>query len=189
MNSVIFTKWLNEFDDMIGKQNRKILLFMDNAPVHPPDVKLNNITLKFFPANTTSRIQPLDQGLIKVFKANYRKQLVQHIIASADSTHSAEDIVVTALDAVWWIDIAWKSITEITVQNIFKAAGFTSPSLVSSAQSTTTLNNEDVAPEHLSFVELDKALKHISIGGDVISASDYVVSSRPITSTIFMKNL
>ncbi len=145
--------------------------------------------MKFFPANTTSRIQPLDQGLIKVFKANNRKQLVQHIIANAELIHSAEEIVVTSLDAIWWIDIAWKSITETTIQNIFKAAGFTTSSSDSNTLSTTTLSNEDVAPDHSCLVELDKALKHITVGGDVISASDYVVSSRQTTSTIFMKNL
>jgi hypothetical protein len=60
MSSVIFSKWLYDFDIMMQKQNRKILLFLDNAPVHPPDIQLNNITLKFFPVNTNAKVQPLD---------------------------------------------------------------------------------------------------------------------------------
>ncbi|CAF4196759.1 unnamed protein product, partial [Rotaria sordida] len=96
----------------------------NNAPVHPPDIILKNITLKFFPSNSTALIQPMDQGVIRTFKAHYRRQLVQHIIASADVAHTADDIVITALDAICWIDLAWKSITELTIQNTFKRAGF-----------------------------------------------------------------
>ena len=75
MNSWIFTSWLHEFDGIIEKQNRKILLFLDNAPVHPHDAQLKTITLKFFPSNTTARIQPLDQGVISTFKAQLSKTI------------------------------------------------------------------------------------------------------------------
>jgi hypothetical protein len=47
INSKIFTEWLNELDLMVQKQKRNILLFLDNAPVHLPDVQLKNVTLKF----------------------------------------------------------------------------------------------------------------------------------------------
>jgi hypothetical protein len=186
MNAFVFTKWLNDLDTMIQKQNRKILLFLDNAPVHPSDVKLTNITLKFFPANTTCKIQPLDQGIIRAFKAHYRKQLVQHLIANADSANSVDDISITALDAVWWIDGAWRALTETTIQNTFKAAGFRTPSSFSSAPSTATPNSEDAVPEDTSLIELNKVLKHVSIGGDTMCAVDFVVSSRRITSHIIM---
>jgi DDE superfamily endonuclease len=101
MNCTLFTNWLNDFDKMIGKQNRKILLFLDNAPVHPPDVTLNNITLKFSPANTTAFIQPMDQGVIRTFKAYYRRQLVQHVITNASTAFTADDVRISALDAVY----------------------------------------------------------------------------------------
>ncbi|CAF1163253.1 unnamed protein product [Adineta steineri] len=166
MNAFLFTRWLNEFDEMIQKHNRKIILFLDNAPVHSSDVKLTNINLKFFPANTTSKIQPLDQGVIRCFKAHYRKQLVQHLIANADSANSADDISITALDAIWWIDAAWKAVSETTIQNIFKAAGFTTPSSLLSTPSTATSNSKDAASEDTSLIELNKILKH-SIDDDI----------------------
>jgi hypothetical protein len=106
------------------KQNRYILLFVDNAPCHPTDIQLSNIKLQFFPANTTSTIQPLDQGVMHSFKANHRKSLVKYIIASFSAVQTTSDITTTALDAVCWIDSAWKSVTEPTIQNTFTAAGF-----------------------------------------------------------------
>ncbi|CAH1248553.1 Hypp8238 [Branchiostoma lanceolatum] len=57
----------------MGKQGRKNLLLLDNAPSHP-DVALNNVDLKFFPPNTTSRFQPIDQGITQAVQRKYRKR-------------------------------------------------------------------------------------------------------------------
>lgn len=178
MNSTMFTNWLYEFDSMMEKQKRQILLFLDNAPVHPPDVKLKNITLKFFPSNSTALLQPMDQGIIRSFKAYYRRQLVQHIIASADVAHTADDIVITALDAICWIDLAWKSITELTIQNTFKRAGFQLPSgaLDSISTETTTADEVIIAQEQEYLNDLDKVLKYVNVGSSTMSASDFIVS-------------
>lgn len=158
MNNFIFTNWLKDFDEMVGKQNRKILLFLDNAPVHPQVIDLQHITIKFFPANTTSKIQPLDQGVIRNFKANYRRQLVQHIIASSKTAYSADDVVITALDAVCWIDNAWKSITESTIRNTFREAGFQMPISVSNSTSSLSKeSNESISIDDTSFDDLKKS--------------------------------
>ena len=42
---------------------------MDNVPCHPVDIILSNIRLQYFPPNTTSVLQPLDQGIIRAFKS------------------------------------------------------------------------------------------------------------------------
>ncbi|CAF1288191.1 unnamed protein product [Adineta ricciae] len=73
------SKWLEDLDTSMRKQKRHILLFLDNVPVHPQDIQLENIKLKFCPPNSTAKIQPLDQGIIRAFKAYYRRFLVKHI--------------------------------------------------------------------------------------------------------------
>jgi hypothetical protein len=88
------------------KRNRKILLFLDNAPCHPIDLQLSNVKLQCFPANTTSVVQPLDQGVIHSFKTHYRKSLVKHIIASASTAQTSSDITITALDSIFWVESA-----------------------------------------------------------------------------------
>ena len=49
------------------QQGRKILLLLDNVSSHSPDLKdgFSNIKVAFLPKNTTSRLQPLDAGIIK----------------------------------------------------------------------------------------------------------------------------
>lgn len=49
-------------------------MMIDNAPLHPEDIEFLNIKLYYFPTNTTSLIQTLDQGIIKVFKDRYKKK-------------------------------------------------------------------------------------------------------------------
>lgn len=164
---------------MMRKQKRHILLFLDNAPVHPVDVELEHIKLKFFPPNTTSKIQPLDQGIIRSFKAHYRRYLVKHIIASATTAMTADDITVTALDAVHWIDSAWSSVTEATIRNTFRSAGFET-SHVADDFDTNQINpmdNSSLQKQDKSIEELDRVLKHLIIGGKSVSAFDYVVRS------------
>ena len=53
----------------------------DNCTEHPYGSTLKNIQLEFLPPNTTSLIQPMDQGIIKNLKTLYRKELVHMTLA------------------------------------------------------------------------------------------------------------
>ena len=61
---------------------------MDNVFSHSPDLKdrFSNIKVVFLPVNTTSRLQPLDAGIIKNFKVFYRKSLVKHTLAKINDS-------------------------------------------------------------------------------------------------------
>lgn len=65
----------------------KILLIMDSAPDHLP--YLNDlhpdVTVVFMPPNTTTIIQPMDQGTISAFKARYLKTTFTQTIEAIDS--------------------------------------------------------------------------------------------------------
>ena len=70
--------------------------------------------------------QPLDQGIIKVFKGYYRKNLMRFVIAKCETATSSSDIVssVSVLNAVMWINEAWKDVKPTTISNCLKKAGF-----------------------------------------------------------------
>ena len=76
MTREIFEDWLLKLDKKICKQNRKILLFIDNCTVHNSIPLMENVKVIFFPPNMTSVVQPIDQGIIKNFKHFYRRLLV-----------------------------------------------------------------------------------------------------------------
>jgi transcriptional regulator with XRE-family HTH domain len=126
MNTVIFSKWLQFFDRKMRAQERKVLLFLDNASCHPKEIHLTNVTLCYFPPNTTSHLQPLDQGIIKATKVLYRKSLVRHVLARMETCNKATDVSrsVNVFDAVQWLSSAWDLIQSSTIQKCFKKAGF-----------------------------------------------------------------
>lgn len=66
MTAEIFKNWVTEIDKNFGKQKRKVILFIDNCPAHPKEIPTDNVKIVFLPPNATSRLQPLDQGVIKV---------------------------------------------------------------------------------------------------------------------------
>ena len=79
LTSGVFETWLKALDQRMRFQKRKILLFVDNGTSHA-DISLKNIKLQFFPANTTSILQPIDQGIIQATKIKYRKMQLQNLI-------------------------------------------------------------------------------------------------------------
>ena len=60
----------------------RVLLILDNAPGHPgvEDFNTEGVEVIFLPPNTTSLLQPLDQGVIRSFKAHYSRNLIEKIL-------------------------------------------------------------------------------------------------------------
>ena len=73
MTAVLFSEWLMSIDAEMRREKLKILMFIDNCTAHKDVPSLENIELKYLPPNTTSILQPLDQGIVKNFKTLYRK--------------------------------------------------------------------------------------------------------------------
>lgn len=128
MTRDIMSEWLSNLDQKMIRQNRKIILFMDNAASHP-HIELSNVKIAFLPPNTTAACQPLDQGIIKNFKVKYRKRVLRHLIANMDNATSASDLgkKISVLDAIQWISSAINEIEQSTVVNCFVKSGFPNP--------------------------------------------------------------
>jgi hypothetical protein len=73
-----FLEWFRGFD--LHVSGHKILLIMDNFSGHipldqlPNHIQLRNTTIFYLPPNATSKIQPCDVGIIRSFKAYYRRR-------------------------------------------------------------------------------------------------------------------
>ena len=99
MTSDILHKLLSQLNSSFKAQNRSKLLFIDSSGCHrdPYDLKgrYSYTKLVFFPANCTSKLQPLDLGIIQNFKVHYRKLLLRHIITMTTDHDSTTDIAKT----------------------------------------------------------------------------------------------
>ena len=98
------------FNHRFASTDPKVLLLMDNAGCHPEELKtkFSNIEVLFLPANTTSKLQPLDLGIIKYFKMQYRKLFLCYVLARIDQCDSASEVAksITILVAVCWVALA-----------------------------------------------------------------------------------
>ena len=104
MSGEILESVLTKLDHRLASTSRKVLLLMDNAGCHFEDLK-DKFKIIFLPANTTSRLQPLNLGIIQSFKVHYRRMLLQYVLAHIDQCDSATDVVKTVniLVAIHWI--------------------------------------------------------------------------------------
>ncbi|GFU04936.1 tigger transposable element-derived protein 1 [Trichonephila clavipes] len=103
MTTAIFTEWFNncfvpEVEAHMKEKSLdfKVLLIVDNAASHP-QLEHPNVQLVFLPPNTTSLIQPLDQGIIATFKNIILRQheiinLAHEIGGDGFNTFSHDDI-------------------------------------------------------------------------------------------------
>ena len=134
MTTTIFSDWVKQWDK---KLTRNIILLIDNCTAHPTNLQLKHIKLVFLPANTTSILQPLDQGIIRTLKAYYRYEMRKRVLQAIDDfINNAEDTAepiqandiakkTTLLDAVHLLKQAWGAVTESTVIHCFRKGGFT----------------------------------------------------------------
>ncbi|XP_045101464.1 tigger transposable element-derived protein 7-like [Portunus trituberculatus] len=72
----------------VSREQVRALILLDNAPAHPPASELvakhGRIRVKFLPPNTTSLIQPMDQGIIVAFKRLYRRRFLEEVMVVVD---------------------------------------------------------------------------------------------------------
>jgi hypothetical protein len=70
---------------------------MDNFSAHYSTIEisplLSNIRIYWLPANSTSRFQPLDQGIIQNFKAFYKRQWLQFALEVYESNENLQLII------------------------------------------------------------------------------------------------
>ncbi|XP_068223545.1 tigger transposable element-derived protein 1-like [Palaemon carinicauda] len=69
------------------KNKNKTLLpvyWMHCAGGHATDIHYDRVQVEFLTPNTTSLIQPMDQGVIRAFKALYTRSMMEGLISSID---------------------------------------------------------------------------------------------------------
>ena len=129
MTASIFKEWFHrDFVPAVRRHLRKqgleekAVLVLDNCTAHPADdltSKDGKISAVFLPKNTTSLIQPLDQGIISNFKRNYRKELMKALIAdNRDITSFLKTINVK--DVIYFSAAAWDAVKPLSIRNTWQ---------------------------------------------------------------------
>ena len=75
-------------------EQRMVVLILDKTTCHPQSIIDSFLQIKiiFLLKNTTSRLQPLDVGIIQNFKRKYRESLGKYILARINEYSSTTQI-------------------------------------------------------------------------------------------------
>lgn len=130
-------EFLGAINDEMRISGPHIALITDNCPTHPlpeqsplnytgplPPV-ITNVALIFLPPNTTSKLQPLDQGIIASFKAAYRRNYADYMVKYFN-LHKKAPPKLDILSAIYLTADAWESIPASTIINCWKKSGIIS---------------------------------------------------------------
>lgn len=129
----IFEEWLRWFDSQMV--DRKVVLLMDSFSAHESAVRtindsstpLQNTLIIWLPShstNATSQFQPLDHGIIKTWKAHWKRQWIQYMVAEHDQGHDPVESM-NVPKALRWAIRAWElDISAQSIRNCFGKALF-----------------------------------------------------------------
>ena len=133
MTGELYQNWIRAWDKDLEAKGWKILLLQDNSSGHIVPNDLKNIEVKNLAPNLTAHIQPMDQGIIKSFKAHYRAKYIQHAIDNYDALVTPSKIYnIDQLEAMRLANAAWDEVDTTTIRRCWRKAGIL-PHLESSA--------------------------------------------------------
>ena len=103
---------------------------MDNFSAHQAaaaailtgETSLQNTLFVWLPANSTSRYQPLDQGIINCWKAHWKRYWIKYILYEFEANRNPVDTM-NVLKAIRWGLQSWENdVSGKTIQNCFQKA-------------------------------------------------------------------
>ena len=110
------TNILESLNRRLQLKQRKIILFMDDAPGHPASLQVE------LSKNTTPKTQPLNSGIIASWKCSYKKRLLRHVCGKVDGSNSASDNVksVDLLMSIEWGRLAQDDVSKEAIVKCFR---------------------------------------------------------------------
>ncbi|KAJ5098831.1 hypothetical protein N7532_005832 [Penicillium argentinense] len=128
MTSQIFERWLRWFDNAIS--GRKVVILLDHFSAHKAAFEqidegpspLKNTLVIWLPPNSTSRFQPLDQGIIRTWKAYWKRPWVRFILEEYEEGRDPSKSM-HVLHVVRWGIEAWEfDLSSETIRRCFNKA-------------------------------------------------------------------
>ena len=161
------------------------LLLVDNTPSHMIDAQYSNIKIVFLSTNMTAKLQPLNQGIIRMVKLSYHKAITVKVLVCID-VEQANDLkdILNSLDFVVACEniiIAWNHISEALSIKCFQKAGF--------IDSVPNCPEPELAPDCNLWDNIQRALQ-INIPFEQYATADNIIeTSEDLTEVDIIKRV
>ena len=181
----MFEEWIKAVNSRMAAQRKHILMLMDNASshrissialekIHGLDLfKLSNVLVVYLPPNTTSKVQPLDAGIIAAFKQRYRAHLLRWYLQqyeTADDSVNLAKVLPGLKQAILWSVLALEQISTQTISNCWRHTGILPPTMsaeIANSDERERNRNNAVASE------LSALISNLNLGSDALTAQEY----------------
>ena len=105
MDGILFEEWVREIDCQFFQERRNIVLLFDNCPTYPTIDNLISIELTYRTPKTTSKLQSMDEGVIRSLKAHYRVLTGRKLIHAIQKEKPLPEF--SALNVMQMLNVAW----------------------------------------------------------------------------------
>lgn len=131
------------------------------------------------PPNTSSKLQPMDQGIIHTLKSYYRQSLLLRLVQNIDQgTH----VKVTVLDAINFIHRSWRKVSMQTIRNCYTHAGFYATNYENEFDEDEELPlREWLARQPTTSDQEPQAISEVTVPLDYITVDDNLRTSEFLT--------
>ena len=164
MTADLFKAWLSELDDRMRRERRNVLLFLDNCSSHTKavnELRLHHVKVEWLVANSSSITQPMDQGVIRAFKASSCKMLLQNVLAVLEG---GKPLPTTSLkDAIFMLHSAWQAVMPLVISHCFHHAGFKTEAAAEEGKDSPVdekMLQDEVRYIIVAFVDYECRIKH-----------------------------
>lgn len=106
------------------KRHKSIYKKIKTTKRHGLDVQeLSNILIVFLPANTTSKVQPLDAGIIAAYKLRYRARQLRWKLAVLTDPNNKKDpakLKANIRQGIEWTSLIWRQLPVELIQHCWR---------------------------------------------------------------------
>ncbi|KAJ0404042.1 hypothetical protein P43SY_004297 [Pythium insidiosum] len=125
MTSRIFERWVYALNLRMAASDRKILLLVDTALSHF-FMELSHVRVGLLPSVATLNLQPFDAGILKSFKALYRRTHLSFAVDQTEESRPEAAFDVPLPRALGWIKQAWRDISSDLIRSCWSRTGLDS---------------------------------------------------------------
>ena len=166
MTAIIFRDYLHWFD---SQMDHPVVLLVDGFSAHELGLTLieeggglHHTRVIFLPPNATSVCQPLDQGIIRTWKAYYRKSWLNYIVSEYENDRDPQSTM-HVLNAIRWGITAWEQdILSETITNCWIHS-----TMLGVKMGPFTSNNNAKRQHNQLYKELERRIKALKDAGKI----------------------
>ena len=146
----------------------------------------------FLLPNTTPKVQPMDEGVIRSLKAFYSHSIFKRYVISIDGGRSPTKI--NLLEAMTLLTAAWECVSSITLVNCFRKGGI-------SSEDQARSQSDDDDPFNLPVAQLEEFQDrcetpinftvdgYVDAGEDVITSETHLLTDSEIIARVTQTQL